>query len=60
MRPALTLLTGTIRRAGRSRRDLVRESLALRHPLAMCDRRPRVTNADRLLWAQRRRRWSGW
>ena len=45
---------------GRSRRDLLLENLALRHQLAMCERRPRVRNPDRLLWAQVLRRWPGW
>ena len=60
MRTVITLLIGTIRRVGRSRRDLMIENLALRHQLAMCGRRPRISNADRVLWAQVLRRWSGW
>ena len=60
MRTVLTLLIGTLWRVGRSRRDLVLENLPLRHQLGMCDRRPRVTNADPMLWAQVLRRWSGW
>jgi hypothetical protein len=60
MRRALRLVLATIRSAARSRRDLTLENLALRHQLAMCSRRPRVRNADRALWAQLLRRWSGW
>ena len=60
MRTVLTLRLGTVRRLGRSRRDLLLENLALRHQLAMCERRPWVRNPDRLLWAQVLRRWPGW
>ena len=60
MRESLILLLGTIRGVGRSRRDLMLENLASRHQLTMCDRRPRVTNADRILWTLALRRWSGW
>ena len=45
---------------GPSRQDLLLENFALRHQLAMCQRRPRVTAVDRLLWAQLLHRWSGW
>ena len=51
MRTVLTLLLGPVRRLGRSRRDLLLENLALRHHLAMGERRPWVRNPDRLLWA---------
>ncbi len=60
MRVVLRLLLLACRSAGRSRRDLVLENLALRHQLAMCGRRPRVSNADRALWAHLLRRWPGW
>ena len=60
MRVVLGLLLLACRSAGRARRDLVLENLALRHQLAMCSRRPRVRNADRALWAQLLRRWGEW
>ena len=60
MRESLILLLETIRGVGRSRRDLMLENLALRHQLTMCDRRPRMTNADRTLWTLVLRRRSGW
>ena len=46
----LGLLTAMVCGVFASRGDLVLENLALRHQLAMCRRRPRVRNADRLLW----------
>ena len=60
MRVGLILLLGTIRGFGRSRRDLMLENLALRHQLVMCNRRPRVTNTDRMFWTLVLHRWSGW
>ena len=60
MRTVLTLLLGTVRRLGRSRRDLLLESLALRHGLATGERRPRVRNPVRHVSAQVLRRWPGW
>ena len=60
MPTALSLFLGLIGRLGRSRRDLLLENLALRHQLTMCERRPRVTNGDRWLWAHFLGRWSGW
>ena len=60
MRPELTLLIGTVRSIGRSRRDLILENLALRHQLAICARRLCISNADRILWALVLRSWSGW
>lgn len=56
MRTVLAVRLGLVARLGRSRRDLLLEDLALRHQLAMCERRPRVTNADRVLWAHLVRR----
>ena len=56
----LGLLTAMVCGVFASRGDLVLENLALRHQLAMCRRRPRVRNADRLLWGHLLRRWSGW
>ena len=60
MRTVLSLFLGFVGRFGRSRRDLLLENLALRHQLVMCERHPRVTNADRVLWAHVLGRWSGW
>ena len=54
------LLAGTQRRLAAPRRDLLLENLALRHQLMMCERRRRLSNADRFLWAAAFRRWSGW
>ena len=56
----LGLPIATVRGVFASRRNLVLENLALRHQLAMCRRRPRIRNADRLLWGHLLRRWSGW
>ena len=60
MRTVLAVLLGVLARLGRSRRDLLLENLAVRHQLAMCAQRPRVTNSDRVLWGHLLRRWSGW
>ncbi len=56
----LGLLVATLRGLVAPRRELLLENLALRHQLMMCRRRPRVRNADRLLWGRAFRRWSGW
>lgn len=56
----LELLTAAIRALFAARLDLVIENPALRHQLAMCDRRPRVQGSDRLLWGMFFRRWAGW
>ena len=60
MRTVLALFVGLLARVGRSRQDLLLENFALRHHLMLCARHPRVTAVDRLLWANLRRRWSGW
>lgn len=60
MRNVLALFLGLVARLGRSRQDLLLENFALRHQLAMCERGPRVTEVDGLLWAHLLRRWSGW
>ena len=59
MRPGLALFVGLLARVGRSRQDLLLENFALRHHLMLCERRPRVTEVDRLRWAPLRRRWAG-
>ena len=59
MRPVLALIGGLLARVGRSRQDLLLENVARRHPLMLCERRPRVTEGDRLRWAPLRRRWAG-
>ena len=59
MRSYFWILVAAFRGLLASRRDLVLENLALCHQLAMCDRRPRVRDTDRLLWMLLRR-WSGW
>ena len=59
MRTVLALFVGLLARVGRSRQDLLLENFALRHHLMLCERRPRVTEGDRLRWAPLRRRWSG-
>ena len=59
MRPGLALFGGRLARVGRSRQDLLLENVARRHHLMMGERRPRVTEGDRLRWAPLRRRWSG-
>ena len=59
MRPVLAVFVGRLARVGRSRPDLLLENVALRHHLLLGERRPRVTEVDRLLWAPLRRRWSG-
>ena len=56
----LGLLVATLRGLLAPRRELLLENLALRHQLMMCGRRPRVRNADRLLWGRAFCRWSGW
>ena len=59
MRLVLALFGGRLARVGRSRQDLLLENFARRHHLMLCERRPRVTEVDRLRWAPLRRRWSG-
>ena len=59
MRTVLALFGGLLARVGRSRQDLLLEDCALRQHLMLCERRPRVTAVDRLLWAHLLRRWSG-
>ena len=57
--PVLALFGGRLARVGRSRQDLLLENFARRYPLMLCERRPRVTEVDRLRWAPLRRRWAG-
>ena len=59
MRPGLALFIGRLARVGRSRQDLLLENVARRYHLMLCERRPRVTEVDRVRWAPLRRRWSG-
>ena len=59
----LDLVVGTLRRAGRPRRDLLWENLALRQQLAVYQRqahRPRLRQRDRVFWSALARCWSGW
>ena len=63
MRAVLVALVVTMVSVLRSRASLHLEVLALRHQLAVFQeggRRPRLTPADRLLWAWLSRAWSGW
>src|SRR5215813_2061999 len=60
---ALHLLTVAIAAAFKSRTALQVENIALRHQLAVLRRsvkRPRLTSADRLLWAWLCEAWSDW
>ena len=63
MKAVLLALLASLRASVRSRASLQLEVLALRHQLAVFQRRParaRVEVADRLLWAWLSRAWSGW
>ena len=61
----LTLLFLSLGRLLRSRATLQAENLALRHQLLVLERsqrgrRPRLENADRILWVWLLRLWQGW
>ncbi len=63
MKAVLLALVASLRAAFRSRAALQFEVLALRHQLAVYQRRPvraRIKVADRLLWAWLSRTWTGW
>src|SRR5512143_998081 len=63
MKAVLFALVASLRACFRSRASLQLEVLALRHQLAVYQRRPvraRVKVADRLLWAWLSRAWTGW
>ena len=63
MRAVLVALVSSLRACFRSRATLQIELLALRHQLAVYQRRggrARIKVADRLLWAWLSRTWSGW
>ena len=59
----LNLLLGALRRALRSRDDLLMENLVLRQQLAVYARgpkRPRLRDEDRLFWSAVARAWAPW
>jgi len=59
----LGILTGTLRSAVRTRRELALENLALRQQLAVWKSRkprPRLTEMDRIFWVLLSRLWTGW
>jgi transposase InsO family protein len=59
----LTLLVGSIRRALRSRSELILENLALRQQLAVYQRRvvrPPLRDRDRRFWSLLAHMWAGW
>ncbi|MBZ0267962.1 integrase core domain-containing protein [bacterium] len=61
--PVFLAFLGTLPGLLRTRASLQLEVLALRHQLAVLHRngrRPRLTPADRMLWAWIARRWPGW
>lgn len=63
MKEVLLALVASLRAGFRSRAALQFEVLALRHQLAVYQRRPvraRIKVADRLLWAWLSRTWTGW
>jgi putative transposase len=63
MRVYLNLLLGLLRRALRSRDDLLMENLVLRQQLAVYARRPKrpsLRNEDRLFWSAVARIWAPW
>ena len=63
MKAVLLALLASLRAGFRSRTALQLEVLALRHQLAVYQRRPtrlRTKVADRLLWAWLSRTWAGW
>jgi putative transposase len=59
----IAVLTGTMLRVFRTRRDLLLENLTLRQQLTVLKRkrpRPRIAALDKLFWVLARRFWSGW
>ena len=59
----IAVLTGTMLRVFRTRRNLLLENLVLRHQLTVLKRkrpRPRIAALDKLFWVFARRFWSGW
>ena len=59
----LGILTGTLRSAVRTRRELALENLALRQQLAMWKARqprPRLTEMDQNFWIVLSRLWKNW
>src|SRR5213593_3301361 len=59
----LGILLGTLRSAGRTRRELALENLALRQQLAVWKARqprPRLTETDRIFWVLLSRLWTSW
>lgn len=63
MKNLLLLIFGIIPRLFRSRASLEAEIIALRHQLAIYERRgrqPQVRPADRIFWSWLSRIWPGW
>ncbi len=59
----IAVLTGTMLRVFRTRRNLLLENLVLRQQLTVLKRkrpRPRIAALDKLFWVFARRFWSGW
>ncbi len=59
----IAVLTGTMLRVFRTRRNLLLENLVLRQQLTVFKRkrpRPRIAALDKLFWVLARRFWSGW
>ena len=59
----IAVLTGTMLRVFRTRRNLLLENLVLRQQLTVLKRkrpRPRIAALDKLFWVLARRFWSGW
>src|SRR5215813_7926231 len=59
----LRILFGTLRSCLRTHRELALENLALRQQLAVWkarERRPRLTEMDRLFWVLLSRLWTSW
>ena len=59
----LRTLFGAVAAIFRSRTTLQMENLALRHQLCVLERsvkRPKLTKADRLFWAELSRFWADW
>ena len=54
------LVLETLRRAGRTRGDLLLENLALRQQLAMYKRHPTIRDGDRAFWRVLAGRWPSW
>ncbi len=59
----IAVLTGTMLRVFRTRRNLLLENLVLRQQLTVFKRkrpRPRIAALDKLFWVLARRFWPGW